>query len=37
MMSGRKSGSTDGDDSDRKHLTEREVQRLIEATKMTGV
>ena len=33
MMSGRKSGSTDGDDSDRKHLTGREVQRLIEATK----
>jgi hypothetical protein len=33
MMSGRKSRSTDGDDSDRKHLTGREVERLIEAIK----
>jgi type 1 fimbriae regulatory protein FimB len=33
MMSGRKSGNTGGDDSDRKHLTGREVERLIEATK----
>ena len=33
MMNGRKSGNTGGDDSDRKHLTGREVERLIEATK----
>src|ERR1017187_3488090 len=33
MMSGRKSRKTGGDDSDRKHLTGREVERLIEATK----
>ena len=33
MMNGRKSGNTGGDDSDRKHLTVREVDRLIEATK----
>ena len=33
MMNRRKSGNTGGDDSDRKHLTGREVERLIEATK----
>jgi type 1 fimbriae regulatory protein FimB len=33
MMNRRKSGNTGGDDSDRKHLTVREVERLIEATK----
>jgi type 1 fimbriae regulatory protein FimB len=33
MMSRRKSGNTCEDDSDRKHLTGREVERLIEATK----
>src|ERR1035441_5077438 len=33
MINGRKSGNTGGDDSDRKHLTGREVERLIEATK----
>jgi hypothetical protein len=33
MMNGRKSGNTGGDDSDRKHLTGREVERLMEATK----
>src|SRR5271155_661291 len=33
MMNGRKTGNTGGDDSDRKHLTGREVERLIEATK----
>jgi type 1 fimbriae regulatory protein FimB len=33
MMNGRKSRKTDVDDSDRKHLTGREVERLIEATK----
>ena len=33
MMNGRKSGNTGGDDGDRKHLTGREVERLIEATK----
>ena len=33
MMNGRKSENTGGDDSDRKHLTGREVERLIEATK----
>ena len=33
MMIGRKSGNTGRDDSDRKHLTGREVERLIEATK----
>jgi len=33
MMNGRKGGNTGGDDSDRKHLTGREVERLIEATK----
>jgi len=32
-MNGRKSGKTGGDDGDRKHLTGREVERLIEATK----
>src|ERR1035441_9652297 len=32
-MNGRKSRNTGGDDSDRKHLTGREVERLIEATK----
>jgi len=32
-MSGRKSRNTGRDDSDRKHLTGREVERLIEATK----
>ena len=30
-MNGRKTGNTGGDDSDRKHLTGREVERLIEA------
>jgi len=33
MMSGRKTGNTGGDDSDRKHLTGLEVERLITATK----
>jgi len=33
MMNGRKTGNTGEDDSDRKHLTGREVERLIEATK----
>jgi len=33
MVSGRKTGNTGEDDSDRKHLTGREVERLIEATK----
>jgi type 1 fimbriae regulatory protein FimB len=33
MMNGPKSRNTGGDDSDRKHLTGREVERLIEATK----
>ena len=33
MMNGRKSGKKGGEDSDRKHLTGREVERLIEATK----
>jgi type 1 fimbriae regulatory protein FimB len=32
-MNGRKTRTTGGDDSDRKHLTGREVQRLIDATK----
>jgi type 1 fimbriae regulatory protein FimB len=32
MMNGRKGGNTGEDDSDRKHLTGREVERLIEAT-----
>ena len=32
-MNGRKTGNTGRDDSDRKHLTEREVERLIEATR----
>jgi len=32
-MNGRKTGNTGGDESDRKHLTGREVERLIEATK----
>src|ERR1035438_729874 len=32
-MNGRKAGNTGRDDSDRKHLTGREVERLIEATK----
>ena len=32
-MNGRKSGKTGADDGDRKHLTGREVERLIEATK----
>ena len=33
MIHGRKAGNTGGGDSDRKHLTSREVERLIEATK----
>src|SRR5450755_1954082 len=33
MMNERKTGNTGGGDSDRKHLTGREVERLIEATK----
>src|ERR1700733_1353624 len=33
MMNGRKNRNTGGDDSDRKHLTSREVERLIEATR----
>jgi hypothetical protein len=33
MMNRRKTGNTGQDDSDRKHLTGREVERLIEATK----
>ena len=33
MMNGRKSENTGRDDSDRKHLTGREVERLIEATR----
>src|ERR1700674_5676121 len=33
MINGRKSRNTGGDDSDRKHVTSREVERLIEATK----
>jgi len=33
MMNGRKTRNTDADDSDRKHLTGREVQKLIEAAK----
>jgi type 1 fimbriae regulatory protein FimB len=33
MVNGRKSGNTGEDDSDRKHLTGREVERLIEATR----
>jgi hypothetical protein len=33
MMNGHKGGNTGADDSDRKHLTGREVERLIEATK----
>src|SRR5260370_12412029 len=33
MINGRKKGNTGGEDSDRKHLTSREVKRLIEATK----
>jgi type 1 fimbriae regulatory protein FimB len=33
MMNGRKTGNTGRDDSDRKHLTGREVERLIEATR----
>jgi type 1 fimbriae regulatory protein FimB len=32
-MNGRKTGNTGRDDSDRKHLTGREVERLIEATR----
>jgi hypothetical protein len=32
-MNGRKSGNTGGGDSDRKPLTGREVERLIEAAK----
>jgi len=32
-MNGRKSRNAGQDDSDRKHLTGREVERLIEATK----
>ena len=32
-MNGRKTRITGGDDSDRKHLTGREVERLIEATR----
>ena len=33
MVNGRKTGNTGGDDSDRKHLTGLEVERLIAATK----
>src|ERR1700682_5057719 len=33
MMNGRKSRNTGGEDSARKHLTGREVERLIDATK----
>jgi len=33
MMNGRKSRNTGGGDSDRKHLTSKEVERLIEAAK----
>jgi type 1 fimbriae regulatory protein FimB len=33
MMNGRKTRNTGPDDGDRKHLTSREVERLIEATK----
>ena len=33
MINGRKAGNTGGGDDDRKHLTSREVERLIEATK----
>jgi type 1 fimbriae regulatory protein FimB len=33
MMNGRKTRTTGGDDSDRKHLTGREVERLIEAAR----
>ena len=33
MMNGRKTRKAGADDSDRKHLTGREVERLIEATK----
>jgi type 1 fimbriae regulatory protein FimB len=33
MMNGCKSRNTGGGESDRKHLTSREVERLIEATK----
>jgi len=32
-MNGRRTRNTGGDDSDRKHLTPREVERLIEATR----
>ncbi|HUD57723.1 MAG TPA: hypothetical protein VMR02_21010 [Terracidiphilus sp.] len=32
-INGRKTGNTGRDDSDRKHLTRREVERLIEATR----
>jgi type 1 fimbriae regulatory protein FimB len=32
-MNGRRTRSTGGEDSDRKHLTPREVERLIEATR----
>jgi integrase len=32
-MNGRKTGNTGRDDSDRKHLTRRELERLIEATR----
>jgi hypothetical protein len=31
MMNARKTRNTDADDSDRKHLTSKEVERLIEA------
>jgi integrase len=33
MINGRKAGNTGGGNGDRKHLTSREVERLIEATK----
>jgi len=33
MMNGQKTRTTGGDDSDRKHLTGREVERLIEAAR----
>jgi type 1 fimbriae regulatory protein FimB len=33
MVNGRKTGNTGEDDTDRKHLTGREVERLIEATR----
>jgi hypothetical protein len=33
MVNGRKAGNTGEGNDDRKHLTSREVERLIEATK----